>query len=144
MAETSLIRSTQQSRLPELLAAASVGTLVLTATWAFREMGHPVFDAVATAAPPQSLLHIVVLLSVSLVFSYSWAISLRRRLRHPTSADFDFDRKAGYYVDRKTKLAICPCCLSKDPPRVVHMQEHPNNAKICHSCDKIYPNGTNG
>ena len=119
-----------------------MGILVLTATWAIRELGRPVFDAVATAARPQSLLHIVVLLSVSLAFSFCWAFSLRRRLRHPTSADFDFDRKAGYYMDRKTKLAVCPHCLSQEPPRVVHMIEH-TQARICHACDKVYPNATN-
>lgn len=127
----------KRSRLPDMLGAATVSTLILGGTWALAQLGLPVLDAVAKAASPTALLHVILILLVSLAFAVAWALSLRRELKSPSASDFDFEKYGGYYVDRRTGTGVCTHCLNLEVPRVVHLMDA-GGGLMCNACDKVY------
>jgi len=137
MSEASKSPSVQRSRLPQLLETATVSSLVVVAGWALKELGKPVFGAIAKEIRPESLIHILLLLIILLVFALLWAFSLRSELKNPNTSQFDFNEYGGYYIDPRSKFAVCARCLNSEHPRVVHLMRA-NNGMMCNSCGKGY------
>jgi hypothetical protein len=110
----------------------SLATLLLSSMLTvLRHFSAPVYEAIKTAIPVDSLLQMVYILFLACILLAIWILLLHRERQKPLADRYDFDEYGGYYIDPKKGRAICPSCLSEE--KIVHMMDVGGN-KMCNAC----------
>jgi hypothetical protein len=120
------------------IVAALVGSALTLIAVVAKYFAKPVYAAVSQNVSNDVLLQTLCAAAVVLILLLLWIRMLYRERSTPFTQKFPFDEHGGFYRDPKTRVAVCPACLSDG--KIVHMMDV-GGPKMCNACGKACRRG---